>query len=132
MGLNCVCGTFFCRPAVRTLLRSPILFIIIATVVQYSIQSKSNRISSIQLHSSHLPSAPAAYFGASADGAPQRKVTAAPRTRHLVEDAVLRRLAGVEPYPAEARSAAREGARQPRPTLLHLEPVELQHMLDRS
>ena len=47
-----------------------------------------------------------------------------PRTRHHVEDADLRRLAGVEPYPAEPSSDAT------RPALLNLPAAELRRLLE--
>ena len=48
-----------------------------------------------------------------------------PHTRYLVEDADLRRLAGVEPYPEEPSSDPA------RPALLDLPAAELGRLLER-
>jgi len=81
----------------------------------------------------------AAYYGAGAGGAPPRRAAPPPRTRHRVEDADLRRLAGVEPYPdptaaspAGARAAAAAGGGPARPALLHMSAAELQALLERA
>ncbi|KAK9837297.1 hypothetical protein WJX81_004709 [Elliptochloris bilobata] len=68
------------------------------------------------------------YYGADAGGKPQRRAAPPLRTRHRVEDADLRRLAGVEPYPLEPHPA-NNGL--PRLALLQLPVAELHRLLER-
>ena len=70
------------------------------------------------------PHARVAYYGTEAGGQAKQRVVPPRRTRHLVEDADLRQLAGVEPYPAEL-------SMRTRPALLQLPVAELRCLLER-
>ena len=79
-------------------------------------------------HSTLLTScahARAAYYSTEAGSQAKQRVQPRPRTRHLVEDADLRQLAGVDPYPGEPSSDPTRSA------LLDLPAADLRCLLER-